>query len=432
MEGIKLEVVLSFILRALLLLSNVAIGVFLARFLGVEGFGHYSIIMSVIAILVVIFGAGMNVVTMREVSKALSVHEFSRVRGVLVYSLVKATLLSSLVSIMVVAMFKAGVLRDFGGLKVEYYYAIFLLPLLVSLNIISDYIRGMRSLFKSQVIVLLRQLLFGVSIIVLWLMIGRVTVGTAIELSIASIIAACVVGIIFVVQTNKKLGSFEGLEFRSKEWSSAGLSFLLVGVFQVINNRADSLMLGLLTGGESAGIYEVGFRVAELILFLQIAVSIVLAPRLGAYFEDSSGFDVNELIHKSQRVIVLFSFPVFLILLVFCEPIITWVFGSDYHYAVPVCRILLIAHLINLLTGPSDLILNMAGKQSITVHVVVVVALSNVLLNLVLIPRYGIMGAAIATLMTNIFWNFALWYKCVMLLDINSSYFGSFINRGHE
>jgi O-antigen/teichoic acid export membrane protein len=74
-----------------------------------------------------------------------------------------------------------------------------------------------------------------------------------------------------------------------------------------------------------------------------------------------------------------------------------WLFGPQFTEGYPVMLILVIGFLFRSAMGPAEFLLNMLGKQSLCAAVQVAVALLCVALNFLLIPVYGLIGAATAT-----------------------------------
>ena len=95
--------------------------------------------------------------------------------------------------------------------------------------------------------------------------------------------------------------------------------------------------------------------------------------------------------------------------LLFCDLALVFIdicwFGLDFIEGKTALYVLLFGQLINVLCGPVGYILMMTNKQKILRNIIVVSALLNISLNILLIPEYGILGAAFATTASLILWN---------------------------
>jgi len=100
------------------------------------------------------------------------------------------------------------------------------------------------------------------------------------------------------------------------------------------------------------------------------------------------------------------------------------VFGEEYLAGFLALKILMIGHLFNVITGPSDLLLIMSGHQKATAYCMAFAAIVNVSLNYMLIPLYGVEGACIANLVSNILWNGLLAIYCRKTLGIDTTIMG--------
>jgi O-antigen/teichoic acid export membrane protein len=105
---------------------------------------------------------------------------------------------------------------------------------------------------------------------------------------------------------------------------------------------------------------------------------------------------------------IIFVFPSFLLNL----------FGPEYPEALDSLRVLAIGQLINALCGPVLYILNMTGKEKDSQRIMLWVTLVNMVLNGILIPMLGILGAAIATSVSMSLWNIAAVIKVVQYYSI--------------
>lgn len=103
--------------------------------------------------------------------------------------------------------------------------------------------------------------------------------------------------------------------------------------------------------------------------------------------------------------VIALSLPVALGLIVFGKPILATVFGPEYAAGALALAILCVGQLLNAGFGSVGNILNMTGHERDTVLGVAIGAISNVALNLLLIPPLGIDGAAIAIAMSLLIWN---------------------------
>lgn len=158
---------------------------------------------------------------------------------------------------------------------------------------------------------------------------------------------------------------------------------------------ADTLILGALRSSADVGVYTVATRVVVLATFVIPAVTQAFAPRITDLYERGR---TDELRHAYRVVTgwnLALTLPVFAVVLAFPGELLA-LFGRGFSVAVTVTMVLVVGQVVNAATGPGGMMLTMSGRPGWGLVDNVVTLALNVVLNLVLIPSYGIVGAAIA------------------------------------
>jgi O-antigen/teichoic acid export membrane protein len=133
-------------------------------------------------------------------------------------------------------------------------------------------------------------------------------------------------------------------------------------------------------------------------------VNIVVAPKIAELYEKKKTKEMQEIIKKSTRIIFIISVVTLLFLVFFSETILG-LFGQNYLVAKQALIILIFGQFFNSLSGPGAIYLNMTKRQGVLNKILLTGLIVNIGLNFYLIPSYGISGAAIATLISFVFWN---------------------------
>lgn len=173
------------------------------------------------------------------------------------------------------------------------------------------------------------------------------------------------------------------------------LSAMAIGVYM----KLDILMLGQMAGDEAAGTYSVATRISEVWYFIPVAVVSSVAPSLTAAREQGETVyqaRLNRLFHGLAAVAIAIAIP----MTVLATPFVRLLYGTLYSGAGPILALHIWAALFVFLgVGQSAWTVN-EGLTKLALRRTVIGAVSNVLLNLILIPRYAGMGAAIATVVS--------------------------------
>ncbi len=204
---------------------------------------------------------------------------------------------------------------------------------------------------------------------------------------------------------------------------SAAFPFLLLGGLNFLYARLDQLAIGILIGPEAVGVYAISARVSEVITFLSLGFDLALGPRIARLFADRQYPVAEALVRTSARWVFSLSlfvgFPIALLSGILLE----YVFGSGFVAGRHALSILLVGHITRFAFGPCALILNMADHAGITTRVLSLGAATNLALDIILIPGFGINGAALATGITYVLSAAILHYLVRRRIGIRPSVF---------
>ena len=192
--------------------------------------------------------------------------------------------------------------------------------------------------------------------------------------------------------------------FTYKEIFLTSYPMAISAIAYFIMQGIDVLILTIYSSFESVAYYSVAVKLSTLTALSLLSVNIVVAPKIAEIYEKRKTDELQLLIKKSTRLIFVISIFLLSFIFLFSEHILS-LFGPDYIVASAPLVILLSAQLYNSLSGPSAIYLNMTGKQRALNLILIIGLLTNIFLNLYLIPNYGMNGAAIATLVSLVLWN---------------------------
>ena len=181
---------------------------------------------------------------------------------------------------------------------------------------------------------------------------------------------------------------------------------LIMGVshgLALLNYNFDSVLLGFFLGSAAVGWYNAAYKPVTMALAMPLTYFDGLYPVLSrAHVEDPETF--RTIVTRSLRLTAIFGLPLGVSGAFLAEPIIGFLFGPAYMNAVPVLRVLSWSAALVILRGTYRRALNAAGQSPLDLRCAGVSAGVNVSLNLVLSPRYGIVGAAAATVVAEVVW----------------------------
>jgi len=201
--------------------------------------------------------------------------------------------------------------------------------------------------------------------------------------------------------------------FEIKKWVKSAAPLIFVIGLVVANTNIDIVMVGAIAGEVEAGQYRVASRMAGFVLFVFFAVNNTISPRISGLYADNKKSELQSLITKMSRICLGLTVPIAAILFLFAAPILSLSFGEVYVTAALCLMILVCSNLFNVAMGQVGQVLSLTGHEIYMVISVIIALAVNVSLNYILVPIYGIEGAAIATASSIIIWNGLMAYFSV-------------------
>lgn len=184
----------------------------------------------------------------------------------------------------------------------------------------------------------------------------------------------------------------EFLRFSSPLWL-IGLSYYLIG-------QLDIIILGYFVDEEKVGVYSVAVRLSALVAVGIEVVLPILAPLFSQLHEEKDLPALRGLFGSVTKWIFYGALAASAFLMVFRVELLRLLFGPGFTAGAPLILILCLGQLFRSLGGPTGQVLIMTGRQKWEIANTAVLLIVNLALNLLLVRRYGILGAAIATAST--------------------------------
>ena len=193
-----------------------------------------------------------------------------------------------------------------------------------------------------------------------------------------------------------------------------GALFVVDSAYSLFNS-IDVLVIGAILSAAAVGLFSAPMRVLGLLLLPAIAISTAVSPRMAEGFETKreAGTWVRALSY-----VALFQVPVIPLLLVWAEPIVRLTLGPNYHASVTVLRALAPFAFLQGFGVLLSLTANYLGQARRRVPIAISTVAINVVVDLILIPRVGIVGGAIGTDLAYGVYAAGHFWVCQRILDI--------------
>src|SRR5215211_1666576 len=235
------------------------------------------------------------------------------------------------------------------------------------------------------------------------LMVGSVAIVTAADLGFYALVGVnALVGLASITAAAVLVRRFWRPSLRvdrgqARRLLSDGLPLAAVIVLGLLHFRIDAVLLSLLRPAEDVGIYTVAYRFLEQSLVLPGVFMAAVFPLLAAAVRGGGADDV---IRKSFSFLLLVAAPLALALVVLADPLVRLVAGDGFEAAAVPLRILAPALVFAFVNAVFASLLIALNRQRALIVVSAAGILLNVVANLYAIPRYGYVGAAVTTVIS--------------------------------
>ena len=397
--------------------------VVLARWMGKTEYGIYEYIMAWSLLLGIFAGLGLARTNLRLISEYRVKEDWGRLRGIF-----RGSWFIVLVAGCLIALVGTGILllvdpaRNF-TYTTPLLIGVWLIPLqgLVQLQLETS-----RALEDVTLAYAPYQIVWPVLILCggLLLMDSDIPITSIPMISLATgLLVIVILGQTWLVgdKINREYESAEPI-YDYKEWFTIALVLLLQGSFIVILNQTDIVMIGNFLGPEQAGTYSAAVKTAMLISIILQTVNTVVAPAFVALYYQDDILGLQNVVSTVTAWIFWPSLILGILFMTFSHEILG-LFGTDFLAVDWELKILVLGRVLDAVCGSVGCLMIMTGHQNQSVVIFGIAAAINLILNAVLIPLLGSLGAAIATTISLVMWNIALSILVMKYIGVRSSIF---------
>jgi O-antigen/teichoic acid export membrane protein len=368
----------------------------LARLLGAASYGQYAFAMSVVAIAAVPAMLGFDRLLIREMATMQAASAWGTIKGLLTRA-AQATALASLAIVCLLTL--AAALSGTGdpGMRLALAFAAALVPVTAFLRVQQAALQGLGHVAAGLTAESLVQPLALVALVLALVVAGplRAESVTALTLQVCASGAALVTASLLLRRRLPALVAAATAHFRGGEWLASSTVFMwLVGMSAALVN-VDTLLVGVLLGPSEAGAYRVASQFAMFVGFPLAAVSIAAAPAIAALHSQRRHAELDRRLRGAARVIFAVAAAIAVVAALAGRPLLE-ALGPGFGHAYPAMLILVAAYLFHAAMAASTYLLFMTAHERLAAALFTAGAASHVGLGLLLIPRFGLSGAAVA------------------------------------
>ena len=216
-----------------------------------------------------------------------------------------------------------------------------------------------------------------------------------------------VIGWVLVEYSFMKVKSIDDdIEFTScRNIITISLPMLLTSAMIFIIGQTGVFVIGIYRSESEVGYYSIAVKLASLTSFILVAVNSMAGPKFSELYQQNKIEELFYVAKKSAKLIFWMTLPILLGLAVFGKLMISLVYGPEYMVAYPALLILVVGQFVHSASGATGIFMNMTGNQGIFKNIMLAAACINILSNWMLVPYCGILGGAIAAMVSIVSWN---------------------------
>lgn len=365
--------------------------VFLARFLGDVQYGRYAFAFAFTALFLIVSDLGLSVLSVREIARVpQKASEYLTTISLtkLVFSLIMVGLIVMVINLM--------------HYPKDTTTMVYIVALITVFTSFSSFFRAIfrafeRMEYEAMTVVAERVLVVGAALAVLLLGYGLVQVVSA--MLVAQAVACLFTLVICVRKFARPRLTFDFS--LSKRLVKAALPFGIAGVFAAIIFQTDTVMLSIMKGDAAVGWYNAAYRLVLGTLFIPAAFVSSIYPVLSRFFISAKDSLVMTY-EKSFKFLATLAIPLGISTTLIAGKIIFLLYGVEFANSVIALQILIWAVSLMWVRAIIGYTLASIDRQIVDTRIASMCALLNVVLNLILIPRFSYIGAGIASVISQI------------------------------
>lgn len=304
-----------------------------------------------------------------------------------------------------------------------------ILVLVVPLEALDILLTSLFATFASPRAIFIRQAIVGpglkaaLAVTVVATQAGLVSV--ALGYAVVDLVCLVIYGALFVLLLKREAAAASRrrtqLSFPLRTTIGFAAPLLASTLVWILMESSDAILLGYFHSTEEVAAFRAVLLVAALNQGVSFTFALLYTPMLARLYARSARAEMRDFYWRSTLWVTVLSFPVFLLTFSFASATTSGVVGEQYADSAPIMALLALGYFFHCSLGFNGLTLRVFGKLRFTVAVDVAAAAANVLVNLLLIPRWGAIGAAVGTsgtmVLHNLFKQYGLWrYTGVGLL----------------
>ena len=363
--------------------------VFIARYLGTAGLGKYAFVFAFGSLFFILSNPGLVDLATREISRNKS--KTGNYLGNLLFIKLCLCLVASLLMILTINLINVS-----QELRIGIYLIFFIFSIDAFIWVFYSAFRAYEKMLYEAISLLIH------NVVIVGFVLHFLIKGYGFIWLISAFVVGKTVGLVITSYFGYKLLPKPVLKIDLKLWKYLmikSIPFLVIFFFSSIIYRIDLVMLQFFKGETIVGLYGAADTIIRNLIIFPSVLIVSVYPSLSKYFINNKE-KLYYLYKKSFLYLFLFSLFIVICCLIFGKFIILLIFGKEFIESVFILKLISIGGFFLFLNIINIYYLNAINKPLVNVKIFIFGAVMNIILNLMLIPRYSYTGAAISSIIS--------------------------------
>jgi O-antigen/teichoic acid export membrane protein len=389
---------------------GLAMSILLARSLGPEQFGQYALLSVVIGFLVLPASGGVSTLLTREIASYASKGDWRACTGIVRFATKFVLFASAVLGVGLFGIFSVGEWHS-GYDDLAILAGLILLIVRSLENVTTGILRGFGRVSWVELMVRVLAPALSVTALLVAVTLGDLNlVRTLFILAVVAFVSLCINATYVMINKPIQMSGVTPVYYVSA-WRRALLPFTSIAIVSMLNSELSTLLLGIMNSEEAVAGLRIASRAALLVALPLGLVNVVIAPRVAAiaWKTEKGNLQLQALARASTISALAVALPVALLLIWLGKPLLATLYGDEYVVlAYPSLVVLVAGQVFNVAMGSVGTLLSMTGYEKGTLIGQFCGFLTLVVISLLLIPKYGQFGAALAVTTSLFIWNIVM------------------------
>ena len=365
--------------------------IYSARYLGVVGFGILSSALALTSIFSVFMDLGLSTLTIRDVSRNKSI------LNQYVGNIATIKIILSLITLSIIFIIVNFSNYNHQTISVIYFIAIYAGFNTFSLLFLAVFQANQKMEYQSFGTILSSILLLSGVLLAIY------SKFNIIQFSIIYTIVGALTLSYTIIVYKLKL-SLPKIKFDFNIWKTLikeSWPFAITGVSINIYTWIDTIILALIQGQYAVGLYNASYKLVLVFLFIPVVFNTAIFPLMSRYYISSKS-NLNISFEKLFKIMMIIAIPLAVGTVIIANKVILFIYGEQFIGAVISMQILIWSMVLIFARSPFERFLDSSNRQLTVTKIFIIGVVFNVILNIIVIPKYSYIGAGIVTVLTDI------------------------------